>query len=143
MLRFPLIAAIAALSVMPATSALSDDTYKTVHVHNNTTYDFTNGYVEKASNSSVTGMPTSIPAGESRGIDVKIKHSSYQIDLHWQLSNNLDDNVAVKLKKGGANQPKECHTDVPEGIHSDHYNCSSKDPKFYFCDASDQSACDK
>lgn len=142
MLRIALITAIAALSVMPATTAIAHSTKK-LHVHNNTTYDFTGGYIENDNNATVTNFPSSIPKGESREIDIKKKSGGdMHVDLHWSLSGDISQEVAVKYKLKDQQQ-LECHTDVPEGIHSDVYNCSSNDIKYYFCDSSSKSDCDK
>lgn len=142
MLRFPLFAAVAALSVMPATSALAHDGKK-LHVHNNTSYDFTDGYVSSQHHVTITNLPESIPAGDSREIDVQVEHSSWKADIHWIINSQVGTTVAIKYELDGNYETPTCHTDVPEGIHSDHYNCNSENVKFYFCDSSSKSECDK
>ncbi|MEL7524904.1 MAG: hypothetical protein AAFN16_03975 [Pseudomonadota bacterium] len=141
MLRTALIAAIATLSVIPATTAIAHDD-KTAYVTNNTTYDFTGGYVQNKKNVTITGMPVTIKAGQGVSFEIDIKKKSdFTADLHWLINDEVGTSVAIKYKSTSSGI--QCHTDVPEGIHSDHYDCNSDHPKWYFCDASSESDCDK
>lgn len=143
MLRFPLIAAIAALSVMPATATLAKDDPKTIHIHNNTSYDFTGGYVHNKNNVSVQSLPTTINSGDSHALQMTKKGGKdWKINVQWEIGGQLGQSVAIKYSSDSPGEA-ECHTQIPSGLHSDHYNCNSSNPKVYFCDASDQSACDK
>ena len=138
-----LIAAIAGLSVLSISAAAEETVPIEIKIHNNTKYNFTGGYVSNRKHISVSGLPVTINAGDKANFtaNVSVESTDHHLDVHWTLSGDDGKSVAIKYKMTGTNDA-QCHTDVPDGIHSDHYECKSGKPEYYFCESSSKSDCD-
>ena len=134
-------AALIPAAVLACNAALADDIY-TVTITNNTVYDFIDGVYDNKSGVNVqTPIPTTIPMEESGTVQFKYNvniTSSPHLNMHWTLENSDGDEVAAIIKN-----PGNCHTDVPDGVHSDHYNCNSKNISFVYCMSEQTENCHK
>lgn len=119
--------------------ALASDLY-TVTITNHTNYDFIDGVYENKSGVNVqTPIPATIPISESGTVQFEYNaNPSPHLNMHWTLDGDDGHAVAAIVKS-----PGNCHTDVPSGVHSDHYNCSSKNITFVFCMSDDTQDCSR
>lgn len=119
--------------------ALASDLY-TVTITNNTDYTFIDGVYENKSGLNVqTPIPATIPIGQSGTVQFEYNvNMSPHLNMHWTLDGDDGHAVAAIVKS-----PGNCHTDVPSGIHSDHYNCSSKNITFVYCMSDDTDNCSR
>ncbi|MEL7528636.1 MAG: hypothetical protein AAFN16_22900 [Pseudomonadota bacterium] len=119
--------------------ALAGDLY-TVTITNHTNYAFIDGIYENKSGVNVqTPIPTTIPIGESGTVQFEYNiNTSPHLNMHWTLDSDNGHAVAAIVKS-----PGNCHTDVPSGVHSDHYNCSSKNITFVYCMSDDTEDCSR
>ncbi|WP_424832514.1 hypothetical protein [Ruegeria sp.] len=132
-------AALMPAAVLTFNTALADDLY-TVKITNNTEYEFIDGVYKNKSGVNVqTPIPVTIPAGESGTVQFEYNvNTSPHLNMHWTLENDDGHAVAAIIK-----DPGNCHTDVPDGIHSDHYNCNSKNIAFVYCMSDQTEDCNR